>query len=83
MILSESLTDVHMADVAGCSDRTIRAIRSNLKCFGTTKIPQTVLDDYESLFPRGSKPSVTTYLKIRDCIRARWRNFYGRNSEFE
>ena len=39
MILSKSLKDVDMAAVAGCSDRSIRTIRSNLRCFGTTKAP--------------------------------------------
>lgn len=39
MILSKSLTDTQIADVAGCSTRSIRAIRSNLRCFGTTKAP--------------------------------------------
>lgn len=28
-----------MAAAAGCSNRTIRAIRSNMRCFGTTKAP--------------------------------------------
>lgn len=39
MILSKLLTDTQMADVAGCSTRSIRAIRSNLRCFGSTKAP--------------------------------------------
>lgn len=39
MVLSKSLTDVQMADVAGCSTRSIKAIRSNIRCFGTTKPP--------------------------------------------
>lgn len=39
MIFSRSLKDVEMAAVAGCSDRSIRAIRSNLRWFGTTKAP--------------------------------------------
>ena len=28
-----------MADVAGCSPRSVNAIRSNLRCFGTTRGP--------------------------------------------
>jgi hypothetical protein len=28
-----------MADAAGCSKRSIKSIRSNLRCFGTTKAP--------------------------------------------
>ena|SRR2546423_5888641 len=39
MILSRSLKDVEMAAVAGCNDRSIRTIRSNLRCFGATKAP--------------------------------------------
>jgi transposase len=39
MILSKSLTDAQMADVAGYSTRSIKAIRSNFRCFGTTKAP--------------------------------------------
>jgi hypothetical protein len=39
MILSNVLTTAQMADVAGCSDRSIRHIRSNLECFGTTRAP--------------------------------------------
>jgi transposase len=39
MILSESLTQVEMADVAGCSERTIRNITSNVQLYGTTKAP--------------------------------------------
>lgn len=39
MILSKSLTTAQMADVAGCSERSIRYIRSNLRCFGSVKAP--------------------------------------------
>jgi transposase len=39
MILSESLKTNQMADVAGCSPRSIKAIRSNLRRFGTTRAP--------------------------------------------
>jgi transposase len=39
MILSKSLTTTQMAEAAGCSERSVRAIRSNLQCFGTTKAP--------------------------------------------
>ena len=33
MILSESLTQVEMADIAGCSERTIRNIATNVRLF--------------------------------------------------
>lgn len=39
IVLSKSLTTVQMADIAGCSTRSIKAIRSNLRYFGTTKAP--------------------------------------------
>lgn len=35
MILSVYLTQVEMADVAGCSERTIRNIASNVRLFST------------------------------------------------
>jgi transposase len=39
MILSGSLKQADMAAVAGCSERSIRAIASNLRHFGKTKAP--------------------------------------------
>jgi hypothetical protein len=39
MILCGSLTQVEMADVAHCSDGTIRKIASNVRLFGTTRAP--------------------------------------------
>jgi transposase len=39
MIVSKSLKVVEMAAAASCSDRTIRNIRSNLRCFGLSKAP--------------------------------------------
>lgn len=39
MILSKSLTTAQMADTASCSTRLIKAIRSNLCYFSTTKAP--------------------------------------------
>jgi transposase len=39
MLLDGSLTQVEMANVAGCSDRTIRNIATNLRLFGRTKAP--------------------------------------------
>jgi hypothetical protein len=39
MILSSSLTTAQMADVAGCGERSMRNIRSNLRCFGTARDP--------------------------------------------
>jgi hypothetical protein len=39
MILSGSLKQADMAAVAGCSERTIRAIATNLRLFGRTKAP--------------------------------------------
>src|SRR5580658_5709109 len=39
MIVSKSLKTDQMADIAGCSPRSVKAIRSNLRCFGTTRAP--------------------------------------------
>jgi transposase len=39
MIASKSLKTVDMAAAAGCSDRTIRSIQSNLRCFGSSRAP--------------------------------------------
>lgn len=39
MILDSSLKAVEMAAAAGCSDRTIRNKRSNMRCFGSTEAP--------------------------------------------
>jgi transposase len=39
MILDKSLSQVEMANVAGCSDRTIRNIGSNIRLFGETRAP--------------------------------------------
>src|SRR2546423_1862146 len=39
MIVSKLLTAAQMADVAGCSIRSVKYIRSNLRSFGTVKAP--------------------------------------------
>ena len=39
MILGKSLKQTDMAAVAGCSDRSIRYIATNLRLFGSTKAP--------------------------------------------
>jgi len=39
MILDGSLTQVEMASVVGCSDRTIRNIDTNMRLFGGTRAP--------------------------------------------
>lgn len=39
MIISKSLKTAQMANVAGCSARSIKSIRSNLRCLGTTRAP--------------------------------------------
>ena len=39
MIQSQSLTTSQMADAAGCSERTIKNIRRNLRLFGTVHAP--------------------------------------------
>ncbi|KFY17796.1 hypothetical protein V492_00383 [Pseudogymnoascus sp. VKM F-4246] len=39
MILDKKLKTNKMADIAGCSERSIKAIRSNIHYYGTTKAP--------------------------------------------
>jgi transposase len=39
MIVSKSLKTDQMADVAGGSPRSVKAIHSNLRCFGTIRAP--------------------------------------------
>jgi transposase len=39
LILTRSLTNAEMANVARCNPRSIRRIHANLRCFGTTKAP--------------------------------------------
>jgi transposase len=39
MITSKSLKTINMAAAAGCSDRTIRSIRSNLRYFSSSRAP--------------------------------------------
>jgi len=39
MVLSKSFKTAQIADVAGCSSRSIKAIKSNLRSFGSTKAP--------------------------------------------
>lgn len=38
-ILSKSVRSVDIAAAAGCSDRSDRAIRANMRCFGSTRAP--------------------------------------------
>lgn len=51
MILSKSLATAQMAEVAGCSERPIRAIGSNLPYFGTTKAPRNGVERPRSITP--------------------------------
>jgi transposase len=51
MILSKSLTNDQIAQVAGCSERLVRAIRSNLRYFGTTKAPPNGVGRRRSITP--------------------------------
>jgi hypothetical protein len=39
MIPSKSVKSVDIAAAAGCSDRSVRAIRANMRCFGSTRAP--------------------------------------------
>lgn len=51
IILSKSLTTAQMADTAGCSTRSIKAIRSNLRHFGATKAPSNGVGRPRSITP--------------------------------
>ncbi len=51
MILSKSLATAQMSEVAGCSECSVRAIRSNLHCFGTTKAPPNGVGRPRSITP--------------------------------
>ncbi|KAK1837690.1 hypothetical protein CCHR01_19688 [Colletotrichum chrysophilum] len=44
MIVSKSLTNAQIARFVGCSTRSVSHIRSNLRCFGTTKAPSNAVD---------------------------------------
>lgn len=52
MIDSQSLTTAQMADAARCSDHTIRFIRANLHCFGSTTAPRNRPGPCRSVMPR-------------------------------
>jgi transposase len=51
MILSESFTANEIADVAGCSPRSVTTIKSNLRCFGSTKAPSNGVGRPRSITP--------------------------------
>lgn len=51
MIESKSLASAQMADVAGCSDRTIRSIRANWRCFQSTTAPRNRPGPPRSVIP--------------------------------
>ncbi|CCD51182.1 hypothetical protein BofuT4_P085440.1 [Botrytis cinerea T4] len=70
MVLSKSLTTVQMADIAGCSTRSIKAIRSNLRYFGTTKAPLNGVGR-----PRCISPSMLEAL--REYLLGRWLLWIG------
>lgn len=52
MILSNSLTTARMADATGCSERSVRHICSNLRCFGTTRAPFNGVGRPRSITPQ-------------------------------
>jgi len=51
MVLSKSLRNAQMAKIARCSMRSIRTIRTNLRCFGTTKAPPNRVGRPRSITP--------------------------------
>jgi transposase len=52
MVLSKSLKGKQMATIAGCSDRTIHAIASNLRYFDSTKAPSNGVGRRRRITPR-------------------------------
>jgi transposase len=52
MILHQKLTTREMVEAAGCSERSIKAIRSNLRYFGSTKAPPNGGGGCRSLTPQ-------------------------------
>lgn len=51
MIVRNSLTGVQIAGVPGCSTRSVRTIRTNLGCFGTSKAPANRVGHPKSITP--------------------------------
>jgi transposase len=51
MVDCGSLTDTQIADTVGCSTRSIRTIRANLRCFGTTRAPSNATGRPRSITP--------------------------------
>ena len=51
MILDGKLTTRKMAQAADCSERSIKAMRSNFRCFGSTKAPPNRRGRRQSLTP--------------------------------
>jgi hypothetical protein len=51
MIINRSLTTAKMTDITGCSTRSIKAIRSNLRYFGNTKAPSNGRGRRRSITP--------------------------------
>ncbi|KAK6850546.1 hypothetical protein PG995_009110 [Apiospora arundinis] len=43
MMESDKFTDEQIAAAVGCSTRSIRTIRANLRCFGTTRAPRNAV----------------------------------------
>jgi transposase len=51
MVVSGDLSTKQIADVAGCSDRSVKHIRWNIRCFGTTKTPPNGVGRLRSITP--------------------------------
>jgi DNA-binding CsgD family transcriptional regulator len=72
MIISKSLTAREMADVAGCSIRSVKYIRSNLRCFGTPKRHEMAADALDPPPLQCSKPFANTFSKSPANTSMRW-----------
>ncbi|KAK8013502.1 hypothetical protein PG991_009095 [Apiospora marii] len=51
MMESNQFTDTQTAAAVGCSTRSIRTIRANLRCFGTTRAPRNVVGRPRTITP--------------------------------
>lgn len=51
MVESNDFTDAAIADAVGCTERSIRTMRANIRCFGTTRAPPNAVGRPRSVTP--------------------------------
>ncbi|KAE9565919.1 hypothetical protein CGMCC3_g17902 [Colletotrichum fructicola] len=79
MIVSKSLTNAQTARFVGCSTRSVSHIRSNRRCFGTTKAPsnavgrpRTITDEMASLIWKEFEVLISTQCTSRALASTGW-----------